>query len=176
MTHESVLSSFPGAAVLDTTPILIRSLLTRATDEELVWRPEGDRWSIAMVLAHMADVEVNGFQSRFRVLSAVDDPFLPIYDQNTLFQGRAGFDARQALEEFETQRAETIDLLRSLPPAVMERRGRHEELGQGISFGELLNELAFHDLGHIRQIAELYRSRAFYPQMGAFRTYYQIHP
>ena len=176
MTHDSVLSSFSGAAVLDTTPIVIRSILDRATDEELAWRPEDGRWSIAMVLAHMADVEANGFQGRFRALASTDDPFLRIYDQHALFAAGAHFDGRKSLEAFETQREETIDLLRSLPPAVMERHGRHEELGQRISFGELLHELAFHDLGHIRQIAELYRSRAFYPRMGAFRNYYQIHP
>ncbi len=29
-------------------------------------------------------------------------------------------------------------------------------------FAQLLNEFAFHDLGHIRQVMELYRSHVFY--------------
>jgi hypothetical protein len=39
-----------------------------------------------------------------------------------------------------------------------------------------LNESAFHDLGHIRQVMELYRSHVFYPEMGAYRGYYKINP
>jgi len=34
-----------------------------------------------------------------------------------------------------------------------------------------MNEWAFHDLGHIRQIAELYRTRAFYEKSGPFQRY-----
>jgi hypothetical protein len=55
------------------------------------------------------------------------------------------------------------------------RTGRHEELGM-LSFNQLLNEFPFHDLGHIRQIAELHRSHAFYPHMGVFQKYYSINP
>ena len=176
MNQDSVFSSFAGASVLDTTPTVIRSMLSRVTEEELAWRPNAERWSIAMVLAHLADAETNGFQSRFRAIAAQDEPFLAKYDQHALFQRQSQFDGWKALETFALERAVTIDLLRSLPAAVIERCGRHEELGQGISFGELLNEFAFHDLGHIRQIAELYRAKAFYPEMGAFRGYYQIHP
>ena len=41
---------------------------------------------------------------------------------------------------------------------------------------QLVNEFAFHDLGHIRQVVELYRSHVFYPEMGAYRGYYKISP
>jgi hypothetical protein len=30
--------------------------------------------------------------------------------------------------------------------------------------------------GHIRQIMELYRAHAFYPEMGVFKNYYKINP
>jgi hypothetical protein len=65
--------------------------------------------------------------------------------------------------------------LDSVHASVGGRTGRHAELGV-ITFNELLHEFAFHDLGHIRQVLELYLSHAFYPKMGAFQTYYQIHP
>jgi len=41
---------------------------------------------------------------------------------------------------------------------------------------QLVNEYAFHDLGHIRQIMELYRAHVFYPEMGAYQGYYKISP
>ncbi len=40
-----------------------------------------------------------------------------------------------------------------------------------------MHEFTFHDLGHIRQIMELYRSHALYSHMGsAFQAYYRISP
>jgi hypothetical protein len=39
-----------------------------------------------------------------------------------------------------------------------------------------MNEWAFHDLGHIRQIAELFRARAFFPVMGPLQAGYVIRP
>ncbi len=56
-----------------------------------------------------------------------------------------------------------------------ERRGRHGQLGL-INLAQLLNEFAFHDLGHIRQVIEIYRSCVFFPEMGPFREYYSINP
>jgi hypothetical protein len=35
----------------------------------------------------------------------------------------------------------------------------------------MLNEWANHDLGHLRQIAELYRANAFHPNSGPFMKY-----
>jgi hypothetical protein len=40
----------------------------------------------------------------------------------------------------------------------------------------MLNEWASHDLGHIRQIAELYRACAFHPNAGPFSAYATLHP
>jgi len=100
---------------------------------------------------------------------------LPAYDQTALFVSGKKFDGLAELVSFESQRRETLVLLESLPDSVLVRTARHEKLGL-IGFGELLNEFVFHDLGHIRQVIELYRSRVFYPKMGAFQTYYSIHP
>ncbi len=161
--------------VLASTPATLRNIVETAAADELNWRPSGERWSIAMVLAHLADVEQNGFVARFQAITAQDDPFLPSYDQWALFRAPRAFDARQELDRFEGRRTRTLAWLRALPDAVRARTGRHEELGV-ISFDHLLHEFAFHDLGHVRQAAELYRSRAFYPRMGAFQQYYRINP
>ena len=85
------------------------------------------------------------------------------------------FDGRAELATFEQRRGDTLAWLDSLPASVGTGTGRHEELGV-LSCSQLLNEFAFHDLGHIRQVIELYRARAFYPNMGAFQSYYKIHP
>jgi hypothetical protein len=166
---------FPGRHILEQTPGILRSLLTRASKEDLDWRPSESRWSISMVLAHLADVEVNGFMSRFRDIVSEENPFLSAYNQLALFAGERRFDAMAELSAFEHIRRESLAWLQSVPASAGTRTGRHEELGT-ISFNDLLNEFAFHDMGHIRQILELYRSHAFYPRMGTFQNYYTINP
>ena len=47
----------PGMAVLEQTPIIIEKIVWAATDEQMHWKPAADRWSIAEVLAHLADTE-----------------------------------------------------------------------------------------------------------------------
>ena len=161
--------------ILKRTPSVLRELLQKATGNDMDWQPSPDRWSISMVLAHLADVEQRGFMSRFRDIVARDNHFLPAYDQLDLFQSGREFDGRAELDRFEMLRQENLSWLKSLPESVVERRGTHEQLGV-LTFGELLNEFAFHDLGHIRQVMELYRSHVFFPKMGVFQSYYKINP
>src|SRR5271163_3560324 len=72
-------------------------------------------------------------------------------------------------------RERSLSALRYGPPGVLSRPGQHANIGP-ITVGQLMNEWAFHDLGHIRQIAELYRSRAFFPYIGPFQQFYTIKP
>ncbi len=175
MATATIAVTFPGMRVLEQTSSTLRALLAQATNEDLDWQPARERWSISMVLAHLADVEVKGFVSRFRAIAAEENPVLPAYDQLALFRSVTKFDGMAELDKFERQRRETLAWLASLPPSVGLRIGRHEELGT-LTFDQLLHEFAFHDLGHIRQVMELYRSHAFFPKMGVFRSYYKINP
>ena len=161
--------------ILQQTPGILRNLLSLATREQLDWRPSAERWSIGMVLAHLADVEIGGFRSRFEAMLGTDRPLLPSYDQWALFRSRTEFDPYAEIVRFEQRRGETLTLLQEMPEGAGERPGQHAELGT-IAVAELLNEFAFHDLGHIRQAMELYRAHVFYPEMGAYRGYYKVNP
>jgi DinB superfamily len=166
----------PAITVLEQTPGFLRALLAPATAEQMEWRPAPDRWSIAMVLAHLADVEVKGFGQRFFAIAGQDSPFLPAYDQLALFAGGVPeIDAAEQLDMFAERRKQSLAWLHTLPETVTARTGRHEELGI-VTFGQMLNEFALHDLGHIRQVAEIYRARAFYPNIGPFARYYRMNP
>lgn len=175
MSARSILSTFPGARMLRQTPEILRSLLASATPEDLDWQPSPERWSISMVLAHLANVELKTILGRLRAIAEEDNPFLPSYDQLEQFRSRKKFHGRAELAKFEQRRRDTLIWLNGLPASAGARTGRHEELGT-LTFNELLHECAFHDLGHIRQVIELYRAHAFYPHMGAFQSYYKINP
>ena len=78
--------------------------------------------------------------------------------------------ARQHLEKFVALRRAFVFYLHGVPSAAAARTGRHHEMGT-ITLSQMLHELANHDLGHLRQIAELYRAHAFYPYAGPFQKY-----
>jgi hypothetical protein len=161
--------------ILQQTPGVLRNLLALATPEQLDWRPNSERWSIGMVLAHLADVEIAGFRDRFAAMLEADEPVLPSYDQLALYRRRTRFDPFAEMARFEERRGRTLALLEAMPDGAGERSGRHADFG-AITLAQLLNEFAFHDMGHIRQVMELYRAHVFYPEMGAYQGYYKINP
>ena len=167
----------PGMAVLEQTPIIIEKIVASATEEQMQWKPSPDRWSISEVLAHLADVEVAGFRNRIEKMMEQKNPRLEPYDQNAAYvAGKySAAKGRENLKQFCHERDRSLSMLRYVPLEAVSRPGLHGEIG-AITLGQLMNEWAFHDLGHIRQISELYRSRAFYPLMGAFQKYYTVKP
>jgi DinB superfamily len=169
--------ALPGIPLLEQTPIIIEKIVWAATEEQLHWKPAQDRWSIAEVLAHLADVEVLGFRERVEKMMAEKNPMLAAYDQNAAYaEGRySKLRAKESLKVFCHERDRSLSALRYVPMAAAGRTGQHSKLG-AITIGQLMNEWAFHDLGHIRQISELYRSRAFFPYIGPFQSYYTIKP
>jgi hypothetical protein len=110
-------------------------------------------------------------------MMAERNPPLDAYDQNAAYaEGRySKLRARENLKTFCHERDRSLSALRYVPAAAAGRAGQHGKLGT-ITIGQLMNQWAFHDLGHIRQIAELYRSRAFYPNSGPFQTFYSVKP
>ncbi len=169
--------NLPGLELLEQTPGILAKMLVVATPDEFDWKPSAERWSITEVLAHLVDVEVACFQPRARAMVEQDSPAIEPYDQMAAWaQGKySNGNARELLRGFHDKRAESLAWLKTIPAAARERGGQHAELGR-ITLGQLMNEWAFHDLGHIRQIAELFRARSFYAQMGPFQRYYTVKP
>lgn len=177
MNSPASAATLPGLHVLEQTPIIIEKLVSLASEEQMNWKPAMDRWSISEVLAHLADAEVAGFRERIRMMVEQDNPKLEAYDQNAKYaEGKyTGGKAREHLKVFCHERDRSLSMLRYLPEKIIARKGVHAAIGP-ITVGQLMNEWAFHDLGHIRQISELFRSRAFYPAMGPFQKYYTVKP
>jgi hypothetical protein len=168
--------AIPGIAVLEQTPIIIEKIVLSASDADMGWKPAMDRWSISEVLAHLAEAEVVAFRDRIRAMIEKNNPPIEGYDQNAAYAaGNYSGQGRENLKKFCHERDRSLSFLRYVSPEVLGRKGQHSKIGP-ITVGHVLNEWAFHDLGHIRQIAELYRSRAFYPYSGPFREFNTIKP
>ncbi len=162
---------------LAVTPDILRALMGHLSDAEADWKPAPQRFSITEVMAHLCDTETQVFRARLERMVNEDNPPLDAYDQEAIAAagGYAGRNVEETLQAFQQHRSDNLIYLRSLPAATGTRLGRHPELGP-ITIAQLLNEWAFHDLGHLRQMAELLRAYRFYPNLGAFQQYYSVNP
>lgn len=165
-----------GLVTLEQTPGILNAMLKGSVRETLDWKPAPERWSISEVLAHLVDVDAV-FLRRARQMVEEENPTLEDYDQNA--QDAAGVykgkDPYLSLEELVRKRAESVLYLREAPEGCASRKGRHQGMGD-IILSQLLNHWACHDLGHIRQTAELYRAKVYYPESGPWQQYYKPNP
>jgi hypothetical protein len=170
-------SLVPGLEQLEGMPDMITTVIAGASDDEVRWKPAPTRWSIVEVLGHLAHVEVHGFRGRTERILAEDNPLLENYDPDALVEAGAYRqpDLATALEEYRRERARSIELLRTIQPEHLTRPAVHGVLGP-VTLGNLLNEWPFHDIGHMRQIAELIRTVRFYPHVGGWRQFYNPNP
>lgn len=167
--------TMPGFSLLEQTPIILEKILLDMPDSTLGWKAATDRWSVSEVLAHMAEIE-QVFRERIRRMAQEENPGLAPYDQNAACAaGKYAGLGRENLRKFCHERDRSLSLLRYLPESALARAGQHAEIGK-ITVSDHLHEWAFHDLGHIKQIAELYRAAQFYPKMGGFKSYYTVKP
>jgi hypothetical protein len=157
---------------METTPQLLETMLGGVSPDVLSWKPNADRWSISEVLSHLADCE-DVLAQRVRRFVLEDTPHLNEYEPPA--EGFAAGTPQEHLSRFNFTRRELVQFLRTLPPDVGARTAQHSKLGL-ITLEQMLNEWASHDLGHTRQIAELYRARAFHPHAGPFAAYQTLHP
>jgi hypothetical protein len=167
----------PALDHLAATPDIFHALLTGISEEQAALKPQPDRFSIAELLEHLSHIEAHYFRlNADRILSAENHEIEP-YDQNAYYaQGAySDRDVEESLAHWEEQREDNIEFLRGLEPGQLSRTGRHPELGQ-ITLGNLLNEWALHDLGHVRQLAELVRAQLYYPEIGPFKAQYVVRP
>lgn len=165
----------PCLELLDSTPDVLRGLMSELTDEDARWKPAEDRFSIAEVLAHLSHSEGHCYRMRLdRFLSEERPEFEPDDAQMYLDRYRNA-DPEDAFDHFEEQREDNVEYLRGLPASAGDRKAIHKEYGE-ITLSQMLHEWALHDLGHIRQIAELVRARRYLGGAGPMGREYQLRP
>lgn len=158
----------PPVSLLQKTPAILETLLRDVRADILDWKPAADRWSITEVLAHLLTIE-QLYGDRAKRIVVDNNPTLEKYFQPDEANLRKKT-TNQYLKEFVALRQANYFFWHGIPSSAATRTGVHPEMGT-VTLLQLLNELANHDLGHLRQIAELYRAKAFYPQAGPFQRY-----
>jgi len=118
-------------------------------------RPAPDQWSVAEIMAHLADAEI---VIGWRMRSILGAPGTPVqaFDQNAWvtsghYEKR---DPRKSIELHRALREANLALLKSLSPEQWKHFGQHAERGQE-SIEHIVRMIAGHDVNHIRQIERI---------------------
>jgi len=165
----------PCLELLAATPGVLRGLTSGLSADDARWKPAPDRFSVAEVLAHLSHSESHCYRMRLdRFLAETRPTFEPDDAQMYLHLYRDA-DPEEAFDQFERQREANVRHLRGLPREAGEREARHREAGP-ITLSHMLHEWALHDLGHVRQVAELVRARKYLEGAGPLGSEYRLKP
>lgn len=134
------------------TPKKLERLIRGARPAKLRKKPAPEKWSVAEILAHLADVEiVIGW--RMRSVLGAPGTEVQAYDQNawnaSLHYDKR--DPRKDLIQHRVNREANLALLKTLTPEQWKQFGIHSERGQE-SIEHIVKMVAGHDLNHIQQI------------------------
>jgi hypothetical protein len=140
-----------------------------ALGTETGWRPEPGEWSANECVGHLLEAERRGFAGRIRQILAAEaasPTVLVAWDPPAIAESRRDHlrSGAELASEFAALRAESIELVRGLRPADLDRVGLHPDVGP-LRVGEVLAEWVHHDRNHIRQMLAVTQSRVW-PQMG----------
>ena len=141
--------------VLRSTPAAVERLLRGRNASSLKKHPAGGRWSIAGILAHLAEAELV-FGYRLRLIVGANGTAIQAFDQNIWQSNAAGLRARplEALELFSVLRRANISFLNSLTAEQWKSYGIHAERGEE-SIGRMVELYAGHDVNHVQQIRDI---------------------
>ena len=169
--------TFAGLYQLEATPEILRLLMGGLSEADTNWKPAPDRFSIAEALEHLSHAEGHCFRVQVQRMVEEENPETESYDTEAYIAAGqyAGRSAEDSFDHFEEQRELNVEYLRDLPDTVAGRMGIQPGLGT-ITVANLINEWALHDLGHIRQIAEIIRALKYYPAMGPIQSQYKLNP
>lgn len=142
-------------AVQSATVKKLERLIKGVPAAKLRKRPTPEQWSVAEILAHMADAEiVGGFRMRL-ILGAPGTPIVA-FDQDawakSLHYDKR--DARASLELFRAVRNGNLAMLTGLKPEQWKHYGMHSERGQE-TIERMVLMFAGHDINHTQQIEKI---------------------
>lgn len=136
-------------------PARLAKLLKGVSPAKARKRPAPGKWSIAEIVAHIADTELVG---GYRIRAILGAPGTQIigFDQD-VWVTALHYDKRDLKKSFEQYRAlreANLALLKSLTPEQWKQYGIHNERGQE-SVETIVKMFAGHDINHFQQIERI---------------------
>ena len=137
------------------SPALIAELVANKSAEKLTARPAPGKWSVAEILAHLAEDEI-ATAWRYRQMVEHSGIALAGFDQELWAKlgDYASRDPHDSLALYRLLREANLRFLRALTPEQWECFGVHAERGR-ITVRELATHMVGHDENHIAQIQKI---------------------
>ncbi len=145
-------------AVQAATPSKLRRVVVGTPRRLLTRSPAHGKWSIAQIVAHLADTEVV-FAYRMRMILSRDGTEIQAFDQEKWAEvvQYDRVNPADALAVFTAVRRANLALVARLSPKQRKQFGRHQERGnETIDHMQRMN--AGHDLNHLGQIARILKA------------------
>ncbi len=140
------------------TPKKIGRMVEGASAAKLRKRPSPGKWSVAEIVAHLADVEiVVGW--RVRLILGSPGVAIQAFDQDS-WVAALHYDKRsprESLAQLRALREANLALYKSLSAEQWKHYGMHSERGEE-SVEHIVRMIAGHDLNHLRQIEQILKA------------------
>jgi len=161
--------------LLGRTPSTLNSMLRDIPDVWLVQNEGPETWSPYDVVGHLIHGEETDWIPRSKMILEHGEAraFEP-FDRVGMFERSKGKSIAELLDTFATRRQESLHELNEmkLTPTLLEKRGKHPELGV-VTLKQLLATWVVHDLGHVRQIVRV-MAKQYRETVGPWRAYLSI--
>lgn len=133
----------------------LQKLIKPLSKKQMRRRPGPGQWSIAEILAHLADAEVVG-SWRMRLILGNSGQPIQAYDQEVWADTfkYADRDPKESLKVFRVLRENNLSLLNRMPSQLWENHGMHAERGKE-TISRIVEMFAGHDLNHLRQVEKI---------------------
>jgi hypothetical protein len=137
------------------TPKELERLIEGVSPSRLRRRPAPGKWSVAEILAHLADVEIVT-SWRIQAILVAPGTAIQAMDQDALVT--AGHydqrDPRKSVEVFRVLREMNLALYKTLTPEQWQHHGIHSDRGPE-TVEDIVRLYAGHDLNHARQVEQI---------------------
>jgi DinB superfamily len=161
--------------ILRRTPATLNSMLREMPEVWLVGNEGPETWSPYDVVGHLIHGEETDWIPRAKMILEDGEAraFEP-FDRVAMFEKSKGKSIAELLDTFAMRRQESLHALNEmkLTPALLEKRGKHPELGV-VTMKQLLATWVIHDLGHVRQIVRV-MAKQYRDDVGPWRAYLSI--
>lgn len=161
--------------LLSRTPSTLNSMLRDVPEVWLVENEGPETWSPYDIVGHLIHGEETDWIPRARIIleHGEERAFEP-FDRVAMFEKSKGKSIAELLDTFAVLRKENLQEVNEmkLTPALLEKRGKHPELGI-VTLKQLLATWVIHDLGHVRQIVRV-MAKQYRDAVGPWQAYLSI--
>jgi len=140
-------------------PKKLAALIRGKNKKQLTRRPAPSKWSVAEIMAHLADAEIV-LSWRLRQILSVSGVSIQAFEQEVFVIkfDYAHRDVKQSLERYRVLRESNLTLLKSVPQQLWDNYGVHQERGNE-SVAHIVRMTAGHDVNHLQQMENILKPK-----------------